>query len=47
MGGEGSFYSLGGVPGQWRIPPQEASHDSKQLPVVDIVVAFRRAKRLG
>ena len=24
MGGEGSFYSLGGVPGQWRIPLQEA-----------------------
>ena len=24
MGGKGSFYSLGGVPGQWRIPLQEA-----------------------
>ena len=24
MGGEGSVYSLGGVPGQWRIPLQEA-----------------------
>ena len=24
MGGEGSFYSLGGVPGQWRILLQEA-----------------------
>ena len=24
MGGEGSFYSLGGVPGQQRIPLQEA-----------------------
>ena len=28
-------------------PGIQGSHDSKQLSVVDVVVAFRRAKRLG
>ena len=28
-------------------PGIQGSHDSKQLPVVDVVVALRRAERLG
>ena len=29
------------------VPGVEGSHDSKQLPVVNVVVAFRWAKHLG